>query len=87
MLPPVVTREMGETLAEEIVRGSRRPSRPRRARFVPKGDGGQVRFGWFGSPDEKQIDRYLDRPMRITLRRGFRRGVRKAQARFRTIPI
>ena len=85
-LPPVVNAEMGKTLVEEIVRGSKRPSRPRRARFVPKGAGGYVEIGWYGR-DFSAVDDYLERPLRITIRRGFRRGARKARARFRTMPI
>ena len=85
-LPPVVTEALGKTLVEEIVRGSKRPGRPRRARFVPAGSGGEVRIGWIGT-DYRGVDDYLERPLDVALRRGFRRGVERARARFRTMPI
>ena len=88
-LPLVVGKAMGESMVREIIVRSKRPRRPRQARFVSDGgfrSRGHVRFGWYGT-DYSAVDAYLSEPIQAATTTGFRRGVQKARRWFRFLRL
>ena len=81
VVAPTVMSEMAGEFRRELVRGSKRPGRPRQVRIGKMRGGLRVRFGWYGQPSG-ETERYAEKALDSATRRGFRRGVEKARRRF-----
>ena len=82
VVAPTVMSEMAGEFRRELVRGSKRPGRPRQVRIGKMRRGTiRLRFGWFGE-QTSATERYAEKALDSATRRGFRRGVEKARRRF-----
>ena len=83
-LSGVVSEEMWKQFHAELVRGSKRPGRPRQSRFIPFRAGdyiGRIEVGWYGT-DYRRVRDYVREPKEAAIKRGFRLGAAKARRRF-----